>query len=252
MTIRATGRVTRVLKQALPQGFRGVYKINIVGSTGAGKTEFLRCLLGDLFQPSTEARRRAGTENVVDATHTWFRIGKQQKTESTTTVSLNTVGILLVRTLYNSIEFHPVKKVDELLLRDDIEEIWQFVFFDNAGQERFDFMPQITMRGADAVIVLADGTNMASIEKISYFLELTREEEYRSSDGLNRIPVFILLNKKDLIERGCYIGLENVRHMIGSTEFYEYFETSMKTGEGVDDTIRTLISSLYERASEKK
>lgn len=55
MVIRATGRVTRVLKQALPHGFRGVYKINIVGSTGAGKTEFLRCLLGDLFKPHTEA-----------------------------------------------------------------------------------------------------------------------------------------------------------------------------------------------------
>jgi signal recognition particle receptor subunit beta len=145
-----------------------------------------------------------------------------------------------------------VKKVDELLLRDDIEEIWQFVFFDNAGQERFDFMPQITMRGADVVIVLADGTNMASIEKVSYFLELTREEEYRASDGVNQIPVFILLNKKDLIERGCYIGLENVRHMIGSTEYYEYFETSMKTGEGVDDTIRTLISTLHQKNVEER
>jgi GTPase SAR1 family protein len=251
MTIRATGRVTRVLKQAIPQGFRGVYKINIVGSTGAGKTEFLRCLLGDLFKPSTEAQRRASTENVVDATHTWFRIGKKRE-ESTTTVSLNTVGILLVRTLFNSIEFHPVEKVDELLLRDDIEEIWQFVFFDNAGQERFDFMPQITMRGADAVIVLADGTNMASIEKVSYFLELTREEEYRASDGLFQIPIFILLNKKDLIERGCYIGLDSVRHMIGSAGDYIYYETSMKTGEGVDDTIRSLISTLHEKALDKK
>ncbi|UCE12313.1 MAG: GTP-binding protein [Candidatus Heimdallarchaeota archaeon] len=246
MSIRGTGRVSRVLKQALPRGFRGVYKINIVGSTGAGKTEFLKCLLGDLFEPNTEATRRTNTENMVDATHTWFRIGKERE-ESTTTVSLNTVGILLVRTLFNSIEFHPVKKVEELLLRDDIEEIWQFMFFDNAGQERFDFMPQITMRGADAVIVLADGTNMTSIEKISYFLELTREEEYRNSDPVFRIPVLILLNKKDLIERGCYIGLESVRHMIGASEGHDFYETSMKTGEGVDDGIRTLISRLYER-----
>ncbi len=251
MTIRATGHVTRVLKRAIPHGFKGVYKINIVGSTGAGKTEFLRCLLGDLFEPSAEAQRRSNTENMVDATHTWFRIGRE-KEESTTTVSLNTVGILLVRTLFNSIEFHPVKEVEQLLLRDDIEEIWQFVFFDNAGQERFDFMPQITMRGADAVIVLADGTNMASIEKISYFLELTREEEYRASDGINQIPVFILLNKRDLIERGFYIGLESVRHMIGSTEEYVFYETSMKTGEGVDDTIRSLISRLYEKSLEQR
>lgn len=251
MTLRATGRVTRVLKQSLPQGFRGVYKINIVGSTGAGKTEFLRCLLGDLFEPSAEATRRSETENVVDSTHTWFRIGTERE-ESTTTISLNTVGILLVRTLFNSIEFHPVNKAEELILRDDIEEIWQFVFFDNAGQERFDFMPQITMRGADAVIVLADGTNMASIEKVAYFLELTRKEEYRANDGVSPIPVLILLNKKDLIERGCYIGLNSVRHMIGTAEEYVYYETSMKTGEGVDDSIRTLMSRLHEKTLQKK
>ncbi len=251
MAIRATGRVTRVLKKALPKGFKGVYKINIVGSTGAGKTEFLQCLLGDLFEAGTEAPRRTETENVVDSTHTWFRIGDRRE-ESTTTVSLNTVGILLVRTLFNSIEFHSVQEADDLLLRDDIEEIWQFVFFDNAGQERFDFMPQITMRGADAVIVLADGTNMASIEKVSYFLELAREEEYRASDGTNRIPVLILLNKKDLIERGCYIGLESVRHMIGTDPNFDFYETSMRTGEGVDDSIRTLISRLYEKDLEKK
>ena len=251
MTIRATGRVTRVLKQALPQGFRGVYKINIVGSTGAGKTEFLQCLLGDFFKPLTEAPRRSKIENTVDLTHTWFRIGDRRE-ESTTTVSLNTAGILLVRTLFNSIEFHPVKEAKNLLLRDDIEEIWQFIFFDNAGQERFDFMPQITMRGADAVIVLADGTNMASIEKISYYLELTREEEYRASNGSFRIPVLILLNKKDLIERGCYIGLDSVRHMIGTTEEYDFYETSMRTGEGVNDSIRTLISRLHEKTLEKK
>ncbi|MFX0014409.1 MAG: hypothetical protein ACFFB2_08740 [Promethearchaeota archaeon] len=251
MTIRATGRITRVLKQAMPHGFRGVYKINIVGSTGAGKTEFLRYLLKDLFEPSTEAPRRSKTENTVDSTHTWFHIGPQSK-QSTTTIALNPVGILLVRTLFNSIEFHPVNKVDELLLRDDIEEIWQLIFFDNAGQERFDFMPQITMRGADAVIVLADGTNMASIEKISYFLELIQDEEYRASGGLIRIPVFILLNKKDLIEYGCFIGLKSVRHMIGSSDEYDFYETSMKTGDGVDDTIRSLISRLHEKAIEKR
>ncbi|MHA2245023.1 MAG: hypothetical protein ACXADY_08645 [Candidatus Hodarchaeales archaeon] len=251
MTLRATGRVTRVLKKALPKGFRGVYKINIVGSTGAGKTEFLRFLLGDLFKAGTEAPRRSKTENVMDSTHTWFRIGNS-KEDSTTTVSLNAVGILLVRTQYNSIEFHPVQEADDLLLRDDIEEIWQFMFFDNAGQERFDFMPQITMRGADAVIVLADGTNMASIEKVSYFLELAREEEHRASDGELRIPVLILLNKKDLLERGCYIGLDSVRHMIGIDPNFDFYETSMKTGEGVDDSIRTLMSRLYEKALEKK
>ena len=120
--------------------FKGVFKINIVGSTGAGKTAFMKRVLGELFQIQSDVKRRAKTENKVDSSHTWFRIGtkKSEEKQSTTTLSLNSAGILLVRTLFNSIEFHSPKQVDDLLLRDDIEEIYKLNFFDNAGQERFD------------------------------------------------------------------------------------------------------------------
>ncbi|MHA2305179.1 MAG: GTP-binding protein [Candidatus Hodarchaeales archaeon] len=247
--LRATGRITRVLKRGLPHGFKGVYKINIVGSTGSGKTSFLKRLLGDLFEPHSEVTRRSDVENTVDSTHTWFRIGNKVKTNSTTTVSLNTAGILLVRTLFNSIEFHPVNIADDLMLRDDIGEIYQLIFFDNAGQSRFDFMSEITMRGADAIIILVDGTNMSSVGKVSYFLELAREEEYRSSDGTHRIPVIIMLNKSDLAEHGAYIGLESIKHLIGQE--HDFYETSMKTSEGVEDSVRGLITRLEESALEK-
>jgi len=250
MILRGSSKVSRVLKANFPNGFRGVFKINVVGSTGSGKTEFLKQLLGDLFSPTTETNRRSKIENKVDSTHTWYRIGTERAKESTTTISMNTVGILLVKTLFNSIEFHPVSMVEELLLRDDIEEIYSITFFDNAGQERFDFMPQITMRGADVVVILADGTNMSSIEKVSYFLELTRNEEYRTSDGITSIPVIILLNKADLIKHGCYIGLESVRHLIGSNPNYEFYETSMITRTGLDDTIRSIVSKLHEKSSQ--
>ncbi len=247
--IRATGRITRVLKHSFPRGFKGVYKINIVGSTGSGKTSFLKCLLGDLFEAHSEEKRRSKVENTVDSTHTWFRVGNTAKTDSTTTVSLNTAGILLVRTFFNSIEFYPVNMAEELILRDDIEEIYQLIFFDNAGQERFDFMSEITMRGSDAIIILVDGTNMSSVGKVSYFLELVREEEYRSNDGANRIPVLIMLNKSDLAEHGVYIGLESIKHIIGQE--YDLYETSMKTSEGVEDSIRGLIYKLEESVLEK-
>ena len=119
------GRVSRIIQHSMPDGFKGVFKINIVGSTGAGKTAFMKRVLGDLFQPHAEVTRRADTENKIDSTHTWFRIGNnnQSKAPSTTTLSLNSAGILLVRTLFNSVEFHSPKEVDDLLLRDDIEEM---------------------------------------------------------------------------------------------------------------------------------
>ncbi len=238
------GQITRVLKQGFPQGFKGAYKINIIGTTGSGKTRFLRYILGDLFNPMTEAPRRAKMESKVDGTYNWYRVGDKLKEDSTTTLSLNTVGILLVRTLFNTIEFHPVKSWKELLLRDDIEEIWKFAFFDNAGQSRFDFMPQITMRGADAVIILADGTNMSSIEKIVYFLDMVHVEEERIAESGTKLPVMILLNKVDLSKHGVFIGLDTVKRFIGTDPNIDFFETSMVNGDGVDDSIRTLISRL--------
>ena len=244
------GRVTRILQTNKPDGFKGVFKINIVGSTGAGKTAFMKRILGELFEIQSDIKRRASMENKVDPSHTWFRIGTKQSQEvqSTTTLSLNSAGILLVRTLFNSIEFHSPKQVDDLLLRDDIEEIYKLNFFDNAGQERFDFMPDITMRGSDAVIIIVDGTNMSSVNKVQYFLELIQTEESRESRG-SKIPIIILLNKRDLIERGCYIGLDSIKHIMNSQ--VDFYETSMKTGEGVDDSIRMLMSRLHEKSLRK-
>jgi small GTP-binding protein len=247
--IRA-GRVSRILQHRLPHGFKGVYKINVVGSTGSGKTTFMKKILGDLFKAQSDVARRSKTENQVDSTHTWFRVGAPTTEEepSTTTLSINTAGILLVRTLFNSIEFHSPAEVDNLLLRDDIEEIYKLNFFDNAGQERFDFMPDITMRGSDAVIIIVDGTNMGSVGKLNYFLELIQQEEARK-DKENSIPIIILLNKADLVKHGCFIGLNSIKHMINAKA--EFYETSMVTGEGVDDSIRGLVSHLYEKSQEK-
>ncbi len=242
--IRA-GKVSRILQHK--SGFKGVFKINIVGSTGAGKTAFMKRLLGDLFEVQSDVKRRAETENEVDSSHTWFRVGEKsmKKQQSTTTLSLNSAGIILVRTLFNSIEFHPTSKAEELLSRDDIEEIYKLNFFDNAGQERFDFMPDITMRGTDAVIIIADGTNMGSIGKIHYFLELIQQEKEREN-GSKNIPVIILLNKADLIKHGCFISLDSIKHMIGAQA--DFYETSMVSGKGLDDTIRQLMSRLHETA----
>ena len=239
------GNISKTLKSNLPDGFRGVFKISIVGSTGSGKTAFMKKVLGDLFKVQSDVNRRSSTENKVDSTHTWFRVGKKKSEEqSTTTLSINSAGILLVRTLFNSIEFHATSAVDEILSRDDIEEIYKLNFFDNAGQERFDFMPEITMRGSDAVIIIVDGTNMSSVEKINYFLELVNIEQDRTNKL--KIPIIVLLNKADLMDHGCYIGLDSIKHLLGFQA--DFHETSMVTGEGVDDSIRSLVSHLYEQS----
>ena len=122
------------------------------------------------------------------------------------------------------------------------------VFWDLAGQSGFAKLRQNFFGGSDAVIIIVDGTNMGSVGKLNYFLELIQQEEART-DKENSIPIIILLNKADLIKHGCFIGLNSIKHMINAKA--EFYETSMVTGEGVDDSIRGLVSYLYEKSQEK-
>ena len=107
--------------------------------------------------------------------------------ESTTTLSLNQLGAMVIFTKSNRFEMMEINDgVDSLLSRDDIDMFMTFSIFDTAGQERFEFMADICLRGSDIVILVADGTNVSSIEYLNYYIEKIKHEEIRSG---NQIPV---------------------------------------------------------------
>ncbi len=222
--------------------YRGTYRICIVGSTGSGKTSFLKMLLGNLFEPMAEKKRRHTQEAQVGSTYTI--IDKKLLDEgSTTTVSLNVADILLLVTSHNTVEWYSPTDINEVLLRDDIESLWHIVWIDTAGQERFDFMPQITIPGSDAGIIFADGTNIESVVKLSYYIRLIREEERKRHKIM---PIVIVLNKKDL--KGIFLGLEMVKGMIKSEdEGTLLFETSVLEREGFEEPLRLIIDNLKPR-----
>ncbi|NPD88144.1 MAG: hypothetical protein HGN29_05455 [Asgard group archaeon] len=60
---------------------------------------------------------------------------------------------------------------------------------------------------------MADGSNTASVEKISHFLEMVRMEEQRSGRD---IPVLIFVNKSDLKEYGAFLGKDYAERVIFS------------------------------------
>ncbi len=222
--------------------YKGTYRICIVGSTGSGKTSFLKMLLGSLFEPTAEEKRRHAEEAQVGSTYTIIDKKLLDK-DSTTTVSLNVSDILLVVTRHNTIEWCSPTDINEVLLRDDIDSLWHIVWIDTAGQERFDFMPQITIPGSDAGIIFADGTNIESVVKLSYYIRLVREEERKSHKAM---PLAIFLNKKDL--DGIYLGLEMVQSMFKSEKEEDLlFETSVFEKDGFEEPLRLIINTLKPR-----
>jgi len=232
-------KITRRLQSHFENQFAGLYKITVIGSTGSGKTTLMKAIV-EFQTKSIEQPRRHKVEETHDLTYTMVDQAIKD-TKAFTTVSFNSIGIIIVQTSHNTIEFLPMKEHEALYQRKDLEAIWAVLFFDTAGQVRFDFMPLLCVRGADGVLVFADGTSTTSIERLAYYLELVREEEARAK---KIIPVRIFVNKADLREKGLFVGADFAQMIVGDSYAKYVYETAGATGEGTEEPIRDLLAEL--------
>jgi len=232
-------KITRGLASHFEEQFEGLYKVTVIGSTGSGKTTLLKTLV-EFPTKAIEQPRRHQIEETYDATYTLVDRALRKK-KAFTTVSFNAVGIIIVRTTFNTFEFHSMRTHEQLYERTDLETIWAILFFDSAGQVRFDFMPELCVRGADGILVFADGSSTTSIERIGYYLELVQEEEVRAK---KKIPVCIFVNKADLREKGLFIGGQYAKMIVGEKYADCVYETVGITGGGIEEPIRTLLNDL--------
>jgi len=173
-------------------------KITILGTTGSGKTTFLEALFGDFEK--NDVKRDLGKEK--SSNFDFIPLKNNAFKESTTTISLNVINSLLYLTTFNRLGLEKFENRDKIDF-ENVEEIYQVVFNDPAGQERFDFMQEIAVRGANLVIIMADGTNISSLEKVVHYISLVKIEENLSK---KKIPIVIFINKsdlKDLFRKKC-------------------------------------------------
>ncbi len=184
-------------------------KITILGTTGSGKTTFLEALFGDIEKNDVARRLFREIGSNLDFTPLKYN----NFTSSTTTISLNVVNSVLILTRFNKVI---LKKFDQIETYDyeSIDSAFQVIFNDPAGQERFDFMQEIALKGSNLVIIMADGTNISSLEKILHYLEMVQMEEIRKQ---RNIPVLIFINKSDLRGKGIYLGKEVAERVVFSS-----------------------------------
>ena len=184
-------------------------KLTILGTTGSGKTTFLEALFGNIEKNDVARRIFREIGNNLDFTPLKYN----NFTSSTTTISLNVVNSVLILTRFNKVI---LKKYDQVETYDyeSIDSAFQVIFTDPAGQERFDFMQEIALKGSDLVIIMADGTNISSLEKILHYLEMVQMEEVRKE---RNIPVLIFINKSDLRSKGVYLGKEVAERVVFSS-----------------------------------
>lgn len=114
---------------------------------------------------------------------------------------------------------------------------------DTAGQERYRALMPMYYRNAQAIVVGFDVTDRSTIETCDYWLAELRGK------GEPRRAIFAVGNKIDLADAREVSPAEARAHFEALKPPVPYFETSAKTGEGVDELLEALARVALEGAA---
>ena len=111
--------------------------------------------------------------------------------------------------------------------------------WDTAGQERFKALTQSYFRNAEGVMLAYDVTKSESYDNLKDWIASIK----KNLEGKNIfLPLIIVGNKIDM-EESREVDKETAEKFATENN-YKYFETSAKTGEGVDEAVRNLVNQV--------
>jgi Ras-related protein Rab-32 len=119
--------------------------------------------------------------------------------------------------------------------------------WDIAGQERYGSMTRVYYKDAVAALIVFDVSHPKSFESVAKW-KRDVEEKVFLPDG-RPIPCVLLANKCDL-QNNVYKSPKELDTYIEETGIVKWFETSAKTGVGIDPAINCLLDKVLEDAIE--
>ena len=115
----------------------------------------------------------------------------------------------------------------------------QVKIWDTVGQERFRALTTSFLRNAEGVVIVFDVTSQESFDNVKGWIN-----SVKSNIGENVIPIIIVGNKIDM-ENMREISKEDGNKIVSENGF-KYFETSAKTGKGVDEAFKELVNQILD------
>ena len=124
------------------------------------------------------------------------------------------------------------------------DKIISIKLWDTVGQERYKALTQNFFKNAEGVMVVYDITKVDSFDNLKFWINSIKQ----NMENKNIIiPVIIIGNKVDM-EDMREISNENAENFAKENN-YKYFETSAKTGEGIDNAVRELVNQVLNHSN---
>jgi small GTP-binding protein len=112
--------------------------------------------------------------------------------------------------------------------------------WDTAGQERYKALTPSYLRGADGVVLVFDVTNSETFDNLKFWLDSLKNN---LGENNSLLPVVINGNKIDIDDRDIS---KDDANKFAQENNYKYFETSAKSGVGVDELFREIVNQILE------
>jgi len=108
------------------------------------------------------------------------------------------------------------------------------VVWDIAGKSALDSLNQSYLKGSSGLLLVADGTRESTLRSALYL-------QIQAQSLLGEVPCVLLINKLDLADR-WEVRPETVAEV---RKTLATFETSAKTGDGVEDAFGILAAQVF-------
>ena len=122
------------------------------------------------------------------------------------------------------------------VINEDDNTSLRMNIWDTAGQDRFKTIAKNYYKGANAVIFVFDVNHKNTIEKIKFWINSVK-------DNSSKDIIEIIVGNKIDIEGKREVTKEQMKSL-GQNVGMETFETSAKTGEGINEIFNYLVTNL--------